>query len=185
MFRCGESYYILLVSLWIPRGRPRLEVPIQLADSDSDRKPIKGPLSTPITSNDSRAIYYDIAALSSLFYRSHPIIGVHHHRNGRYHNGITFSSLYILLPRSHKKTTPLSAWFKTDSRKFTRSNLSGPRTQECPRNTVWAISLRDIVPLLKLASRSPGDILYLQNFGQAIVVLCSLPAIRDLLEKAQ
>ncbi|KAN0135790.1 Cytochrome P450 [Lactarius tabidus] len=28
-----------------------------------------------------------------------------------------------------------------------------------------------------------GDILYLQVFGQAIVVLCSLPAIKDLLEK--
>ena len=74
MFRCGESYYLLLVSLWIPRGRPRLEVPIQLADSDSDRKPIRGSLSTPITSNDSRAIYYDIAALSGLFYCSHPIM---------------------------------------------------------------------------------------------------------------
>jgi hypothetical protein len=37
--------------------------------------------------------------------------------------------------------------------------------------------------LLKLASRSPGDVLYLQIFEQAIVVLCSLPAIKDLLEK--
>ena len=57
---------------WIPRGRPRLEVTIQLVDSDSDRKP--RPLSTPTTSNDSRAIYYDIAALSSLFCHPHPIM---------------------------------------------------------------------------------------------------------------
>ncbi|KAI9448699.1 hypothetical protein BJY52DRAFT_307637 [Lactarius psammicola] len=32
-------------------------------------------------------------------------------------------------------------------------------------------------------SRKHGDILYFQVFGQAVVVLCSLSAIKDLLEK--
>ncbi|KAN0126200.1 hypothetical protein V8E53_015302, partial [Lactarius tabidus] len=33
-------------------------------------------------------------------------------------------------------------------------------------------------------SKKHGDVLYLQIFEQAIVVLCSLPAIKDLLESA-
>jgi hypothetical protein len=44
-----------------------------------------------------------------------------------------------------------------------------------PKQTPW-IAYRDM-------SKKHGDILYFQVFGQAILVLCSLTAIKDLLEK--
>jgi hypothetical protein len=45
----------------------------------------------------------------------------------------------------------------------------------------WETSFQGVYALLKLVY--PGDILYLQVFGQGIVVLCSLSSIKDLLEK--
>ncbi|KAN0135789.1 Cytochrome P450 [Lactarius tabidus] len=46
---------------------------------------------------------------------------------------------------------------------------------ESPKHSQW-ITYTEM-------SKKHGDILYLQVFGQPIVVLCSLPAIKDLLEK--
>ena len=63
-----------------------------------------------------------------------------------------------------------------------QSDLVGLRTKPCPRNTVRQHS-RDINSIHLSYSDLPGDIVYLQVFGQVIVVLSSLPAIKDLLEK--
>ena len=57
----------------------------------------------------------------------------------------------------------------------------GLRTLTCPRNTV-GISFSDIgLPWLKYASR--GDVICLHIFSQVIIVLCSVSAVKDLLEK--
>jgi hypothetical protein len=53
--------------------------------------------------------------------------------------------------------------------------------QECPRNTVRETLSWHTLPILILALQ--GDILCLRVFGQVFVVLCSYPAIKDLLDK--
>ena len=63
-----------------------------------------------------------------------------------------------------------------------QNDLLGLRTKPCLRNTVGQYShgpdsIHQSYPV------PPGDIVYLQVFGQVIVVLSSLPAIKDLLEK--
>ena len=61
-----------------------------------------------------------------------------------------------------------------------RSNHLGLFTQIYPRNMVWMTLLKYRSILLKGSS---GDVVCLQIFSEVIVVLCSLSAIKDLLEK--
>jgi hypothetical protein len=56
----------------------------------------------------------------------------------------------------------------------------GLRTQICLRNTVQAIVL---VIFLKLKLAFQGDVICFRVFNQVIIVLCSMSAIKDLLEK--
>src|SRR6267154_1095570 len=57
--------------------------------------------------------------------------------------------------------------------------LPGPHMQICQRNTVWMTSFQRAFS----ESGYPGDVLCLRVFGQVIVVLCSLTAIKTLLER--
>jgi hypothetical protein len=58
----------------------------------------------------------------------------------------------------------------------------GLRTRICPRNTVWRCIVGNTsLPQLKPAFR--GDVICFRVFNQVVVVLCSLPAIKDLFEK--
>lgn len=62
------------------------------------------------------------------------------------------------------------------------SNLLGLRTNPCLRIMVLEHYSRG-PNLLILCSGSSGDVVCLHVFGQVIVVLSSLPAIKELLEK--
>lgn len=42
---------------------------------------------------------------------------------------------------------------------------------------------RDTAPRYQILLALPGDVLCLRIFGQVVVVLCSLSAVKDLLEK--
>ena len=63
-----------------------------------------------------------------------------------------------------------------------QSDLLGSRTKACPGHTAGQHS-RDPDSIRQTYPESPGDIVCLQGFGQVIVVLSSLSAIKDLLEK--
>jgi hypothetical protein len=63
-----------------------------------------------------------------------------------------------------------------------QSNLLGSHTKPCLRNMVLVQHSRD-PNLLILSPGSLGDVICLHVFDQVIVVLSSLPAIKDLLEK--
>ena len=55
------------------------------------------------------------------------------------------------------------------------------RTRKCPRNTVCVSSFRN--SSFKLKPALQGDVICLRVFSQVVVVLSSLSAIKDLLEK--
>ncbi len=57
----------------------------------------------------------------------------------------------------------------------------GLHTQICLRNTVGVTSRDTSLPQLKPAFQ--GDVICLRVFSEVVVVLCSVTAIRDLLEK--
>ena len=57
----------------------------------------------------------------------------------------------------------------------------GLRTLKCPRNTVGTSFSGIGLPRLKRVSQ--GDVICLRIFSQVVVVLCSVSAVKDLLEK--
>ena len=59
----------------------------------------------------------------------------------------------------------------------------GLRTQTCPRNTVGVIFLGHKLSLAETSAPLQGDVVCLHVFSQVVVVLSSLSAIKDLLEK--